>query len=171
MTARRTRFAFNTVNFITIISGIVGIVLILIASNLTDYYVEIGEIIVPGNMDLKISHFALIAMIVALLGIYIIQNGDFSAMYDLRKVPVYCTNEVNMRMKNAVFKRQINESLGSYYNSDWGILCDEDKDLNDEAVESGTDRVLATYTTIYGEIYIITEADRSATTILFAREY
>lgn len=170
MTARKTRFVFSTISIITIVNTIIGFTLIFIASNMSDFYVEIGEV-VPGDMDLKISHIALVIMIVALLGIYIIQNGDFSAMYDLRKVPIYCTNEVNMRMKNVVFKRQINESLGSYYNGDWGVLCDEDKDLNDEAVESGTDRVLAAYTTIYGEIYIITEADRSATTILFAREY
>ncbi len=170
MTARKTRLVFSTINIITIVSAIIGFTLILIAANISDYYVEIREI-VPGDIDLKISYIALVIMIVALLGMYIIQNGDFSAMYDLRKVPIYCTSEINMRMKNVVFKRQINESLGSYYNGDWGILCDEDKDLNDEAVESGTDRVLATYTTIYGEIYIITEADRSATTILFAREY
>lgn len=170
MTARKTRLVFSTINIITIVSAIIGFTLILIAANISDYYVEIREI-VPGDIDLKISYIALVIMIVALLGMYIIQNGDFSAMYDLRKVPIYCTSEINMRMKNVVFKRQINESLGSYYNGDWGILCDEDKDLNDEAVESGTDRVLAAYTTIYGEIYIITEADRSATTILFAREY
>lgn len=170
MTARKTRLVFSTINIITIVSAIIGFTLILIAANISDYYVEIREI-VPGDIDLKISYIALVIMIVALLGMYIIQNGDFSAMYDLRKVPIYCTSEINMRMKNVVFKRQINESLGSYYNGDWGILCDEDKDLNDEAVESGTDRVLAAYTTIYGEIYIITEANRSATTILFAREY
>lgn len=170
MTARKTRFVFSTISIITIVNTIIGFTLILIAVNMSDFYVEIGEV-VPGDIDLKISYIALVIMIVALLGIYIIQNGDFSAMYDLRKVPVYCTSEINMRMKNMVFKRQINESLGSYYNGDWGVLCDEDKDLNDEAVESGTDRVLAAYTTIYGEIYIITEADRSATTILFAREY
>ena len=43
--------------------------------------------------------------------------------------------------------------------------------MNDEAVRSGNNRILASYETSKGKIYIITEYDRSATTILFADEY
>lgn len=41
---------------------------------------------------------------------------------------------------------------------------------NEDAIESGL-RVLAHYETSKGGIYIITEADRSCTTILFCDEY
>ena len=53
---------------------------------------------------------------------------------------------------------------------DWGDLRQEDKALNDQAVESG-DQVMAKYLTSKGKIWIITEWDRSATTILFPCEY
>lgn len=43
--------------------------------------------------------------------------------------------------------------------------------MNDEAIKNGNDRVLAAYETSQGKIYIITEYDRSYTTILFSHEY
>ena len=43
--------------------------------------------------------------------------------------------------------------------------------MNDEAIKNGNDRILASYETSKGKIYIITENDRSATTILFTNEY
>lgn len=54
---------------------------------------------------------------------------------------------------------------------DWGELCDEDKSLNDEAVKDGT-RIISAYCTAKGEkVWIVTEADRSVTTILLPNEY
>ena len=53
---------------------------------------------------------------------------------------------------------------------DWGDLCDDDKRLNDLAIESG-DRIFSAYNTSFGKIYVITEADRSYTTIMRAEEY
>ena len=55
---------------------------------------------------------------------------------------------------------------------DWGDLCDEDKQANDEALQVHT-RLLSAYHVGAGQkkIYIITEWDRSATTILFPDEY
>ena len=54
---------------------------------------------------------------------------------------------------------------------DWGDLSAEDKALNDRAIEKG-ERILSAYTLAGGErLYIITEWDRSATTILLASEY
>ena len=58
-----------------------------------------------------------------------------------------------------------------YKNQDWGNLCEEDKKLNDEAIKTGNGRILAAYETSKGKIYIITESDISATTILFSEEY
>lgn len=54
---------------------------------------------------------------------------------------------------------------------DWGDICPEDKYLNDEAVND-EGRLLSAYSTSKGaKLWIITEADRSATTILLPDEY
>ena len=56
-------------------------------------------------------------------------------------------------------------------NCDWGDVCAEDKEANDSALKEDL-RILSSYTlpdrTI---IWIITEADRSATTLLFPDDY
>ena len=43
--------------------------------------------------------------------------------------------------------------------------------MNYDAIENGDDRILASYETYKGKIYIITEWDRSSTTILYPHEY
>lgn len=54
---------------------------------------------------------------------------------------------------------------------DWGLLDDEDKRLNDEAVKDGS-RIFSAYTTAKGiKLYVITEADRSSTCLLLPSEY
>ncbi len=53
----------------------------------------------------------------------------------------------------------------------WGEVDLEDKQLNDQAVEDGS-RILSAYKTAQGrKIWVITEADRSGTTILLPEEY
>lgn len=62
-------------------------------------------------------------------------------------------------------------SLTRYAGCDWGDTCEDDKKLNDSSVKEG-ERILAVYN--YDEettIWIITEWDRSVTTILFPYEY
>jgi len=60
---------------------------------------------------------------------------------------------------------------------DWGEVCAEDKQLNNEAIAHEGDldkqqRVMSVYKTSKNEIiWIITEYDRSATTILLPSEY
>lgn len=58
-----------------------------------------------------------------------------------------------------------------YINGDWGDMCDEDKAMNDSAFKNGDDRIFASYETEFGKIWIITEWDRSVTTILLPEEY
>ena len=75
-----------------------------------------------------------------------------------------------------VFALNIQNAFRRYLKKDWGDLTQGDKDLNDSAVETGDDRILASYNipTARAEtkkVYIITEYDRSVTTILFADEY
>jgi hypothetical protein len=54
---------------------------------------------------------------------------------------------------------------------DWGDVCDEDQLANDEALRDGF-RLLSSYRAMAGTKYwIITEHDRSVTTILLPEEY
>lgn len=54
---------------------------------------------------------------------------------------------------------------------DWGDLPESDKALNDQALVDG-ERVLSSYTLTTGEkLWVITEWDRSSTTLLLPHEY
>jgi hypothetical protein len=54
---------------------------------------------------------------------------------------------------------------------DWGDCCMEDQNLNDDALDN-SDRLLSVYHDRQGtKFWIITEADRSVTTILLPDEY
>jgi hypothetical protein len=54
---------------------------------------------------------------------------------------------------------------------DWGDLSDEDRKENDYSLEHGF-RLLSSYRTDAGDkLWIITELDRSATTLLLPEEY
>lgn len=53
---------------------------------------------------------------------------------------------------------------------DWGSISEHDAQANNHAVEGGT-RILSVYETVGGRLWIITEADRSATTVLLPSEY
>ena len=53
---------------------------------------------------------------------------------------------------------------------DWGNVCEEDALTNDESVLDGF-RILSIYELDGKTIWIITEADRSVTTVLFPIEY
>lgn len=64
-----------------------------------------------------------------------------------------------------------NQYLHRHVVGDWGDLDEEDKQENELSVEKGF-RILSAYHLSNGtKIWIITEADRSATTILLPREY
>ena len=61
--------------------------------------------------------------------------------------------------------------LYRHHCGDWSVLDDEDKQTNEDALEAGS-RILSCYVTESGgRLYVITEADRSRTTILLASEY
>lgn len=74
--------------------------------------------------------------------------------------------------ESAVFGLEVNKAFERYQNCDWSDMeFEEDKELNDRAVKNGSERIFATYNTSKGKIYIITEWDRSYTTILFPFDY
>jgi hypothetical protein len=63
------------------------------------------------------------------------------------------------------------EFLRRHMSGDWGELSDNDLKENEVSLEQGL-RLLSRYQTSKGErFWIITEADRSATTILLPIEY
>lgn len=74
--------------------------------------------------------------------------------------------------ESLVFGLEINKAFERYRNCDWSDMkYEEDKVMNDMAIAGGEDRIFATYRTSKGDIWIITEWDRSYTTILFPEDY
>ncbi|MEQ1735843.1 MAG: hypothetical protein ABL886_05525 [Rhodoglobus sp.] len=63
------------------------------------------------------------------------------------------------------------QALRRHATGDWGELDAHDRDANDRALTEGS-RLLSSYRTIDGTTFwIITEADRSVTTVLLPGEY
>lgn len=85
---------------------------------------------------------------------------------------IVCTCGVNRCMQeDSAFRMFIHESLLRHALGDWGDVDEQDKQANERALVEGT-RLLSAYTAKgLPKIWIITEADRSATTILFPAEY
>jgi hypothetical protein len=92
------------------------------------------------------------------------------------------TRRVNFRLGQTVATPGALEALGQagqhpfhflarHARGDWGDLSPADKRGNDRALRE-CDRLLSAYKTSTGErLWVITEADRSATTILLPSEY
>ena len=62
--------------------------------------------------------------------------------------------------------------LCRHQSGDWGDLCEEDCQLNDEAVKDGS-RILSSYIlkATGQKVWIITEADRSSSCVLLPENY
>jgi hypothetical protein len=60
--------------------------------------------------------------------------------------------------------------LARHATGDWGDLCAFDRRQNEIALREGL-RVLSSYDFPAGRVWIITEADRSVTTILLPEDY
>ena len=82
------------------------------------------------------------------------------------------TAGVGLHMKEDTdFSSHVKECMDRHCDNDWGDVHHEDEGINDYAVENG-DRILSVYKhENHPKIWIITEADRSATTVLFPDEY
>lgn len=76
----------------------------------------------------------------------------------------------NWMQQNPVRTGFISNSVGRHLAGDWGDVCEEDKELNNQALNAG-DRILSSYSHNGDKIWIITEHDRSVTTVLFPDEY
>ena len=81
------------------------------------------------------------------------------------------TRGVHNKIKEAVdFAIGVLDAFERYQRCDWGDLCEEDKAENEHALKEG-ERIFAVYNIGKEKVYIITEHDRSVTTILFPEEY
>jgi len=67
-------------------------------------------------------------------------------------------------------RSEIGELLDRHAGGDWGDVPEPDERANDNALKRGG-RLLSAYETPAGRIWIVTEADRSATTVLLPEEY
>jgi hypothetical protein len=66
--------------------------------------------------------------------------------------------------------REIHIALKRHESGDWGELCSEDKQENERAIQHGC-RIFSAYGSDQKRFWIITEADRSVTTILMPQDY
>ncbi len=113
------------------------------------------------------------------------ENGKKEAEYRWFEIPegFHENNTVNSKFelgrtlitanakKELDFPSVLQILLTRYMQGDWGNLCESDKQLNDNALKYG-DRIFASYTDANDrKFWIITEADRSATTVLLPEDY
>ena len=72
---------------------------------------------------------------------------------------------------DAVPNEEMLRALQRHHSGDWGDVCPEDHEANEQALCEGT-RLFSVYRTQAGtKFWIITEADRSLTTILLPEDY
>lgn len=78
-------------------------------------------------------------------------------------------------MTKAISKKvddtKLQEFFKKHVTGDFGQLDKSDIKANNDAIRTGEDRILSCYEYYSRKIYIITEWDRSYTTIMFAEEY
>ena len=60
--------------------------------------------------------------------------------------------------------------LARHHQGDWGELCPEDSEANCRALEEGS-RIFSSYRVGEQKVWVITEADRSTTTVLLPEDY
>ena len=96
-------------------------------------------------------------------------------MYSLPTIPLFPPGQIvatpgALRMLEQA-KRSPVEFLSRHFRGDWGDLCQEDKTENELSLKHGF-RIISSYQVSETErLWIISEADRSATTLLLPGEY
>jgi hypothetical protein len=95
-------------------------------------------------------------------------------MFDLSTVtPKFCLGQIvaTPNALNSVSHHEITAALRRHVRGDWGNLDAEDLHANDQALQSGQ-RLLSSYLTSQSiKFWIITEHDRSVTTVLLPEDY
>ena len=72
--------------------------------------------------------------------------------------------------KDAIPTSEVMKALARHESGDWGESCEHDKAVNDEALMTGG-RIMSVYKYNGIRFWIITEHDRSVTTILMPSDY
>jgi hypothetical protein len=96
-------------------------------------------------------------------------------MNSLPTIPLFSSGRLVATPGALALLEQVNRSplefLSRHLRGDWGDLCQEDKAENELSLKYGF-RLLSSYHLTDTEmIWIITEADRSVTTLLLPEEY
>lgn len=94
---------------------------------------------------------------------------------------IICTKAVfNLTHENHEFARFMRDAFVRFKSGDWGDLCPSDCKQNEEALKTGEARLMGSYpfpanpswyVDREDKLWIITEWDRSVTTLLFPGEY
>ncbi len=80
---------------------------------------------------------------------------------------LYVTPGVILKIKSV----EVFAALDRHASCDWGLICDQDREANEEALIHGF-RIMSVYKDSKNtNFWIITEADRSVTTVLLPEEY
>jgi len=79
---------------------------------------------------------------------------------------VVITGSASLRL----ISEEVLTALSRHASGDWGDLCPEDSLANDEALRQGG-RLFSAYGSGQHRFWIITEADRSVTTVLLPDDY
>ena len=81
-------------------------------------------------------------------------------------------NDLNETDTERSWHDELNLFVSRHLFGDFGDMDEEDTASNNRAIETGADRVFSSYTTTKGiKLWIITEWDRSYTTILRPADY
>ena len=78
---------------------------------------------------------------------------------------------ITRNAKDVLPHMEVDAAIKRHLQGDWGDVCQSDWQRNEQALRDG-DRLLSVYQTQAGEkFWIITESDRSATTVLLPSDY
>ncbi len=78
---------------------------------------------------------------------------------------------VTPRVQEIVAPEDIMHAIERHAAGDWGAVSSTDRTANNRAIEDRT-RVLSVYVTAQGvQFWVITESDRSVTTVLLPEDY
>lgn len=96
-------------------------------------------------------------------------------MNSLPIIPLFPSGRLVATPGALALLQQVNKSplefLSRHLRGDWGDLCEEDKTENELSLKHGF-RLMSSYPVTETEkLWIITEADRSVTTLLLPAEY
>lgn len=81
------------------------------------------------------------------------------------------TKGVNQLIENEnISYDDVTSMIRKHVTGDFGELCEEDKEINLQAIKDG-DRILSKYKIKENSFYVITEWNRSVTTVLLCDEY